>query len=163
MLTMLTVIYPGSFDPPTFGHLNIIDRASKIFDHIHVAIAVNINKQYLFSPEKRFELMKSITRDYKNVEIHLWDRLIVDFAEKCNAKVLLRGVRAIADFGHEFELSMINKGLDKRIETLFMPTDPEYLVLRSSSIKELVQLDGDVSAMVPKEVEKALKEKMQGS
>jgi pantetheine-phosphate adenylyltransferase len=160
---MLRAIYPGSFDPPTNGHLNIIHRAASIFDELHVVIASNINKNYLFTSEERLTMMSaSVTRE-KNVVVHAWDSLIVKFAKKIGARILLRGVRAIADFGHEFELSMVNRGLDKDIETLFMPTDPEYFVLRSSQIKELVLLKGDISHMVPPAVEKALKEKLLGA
>ena len=157
---MLNALYPGSFDPPTNGHLNLVRRASRIFDELHIVIANNIEKSYLFDADERFELMKSIVRTIDNVQVHVWDKLIVEFAAKVGAKVLLRGVRAIADFGHEFELSMLNRGLDPDLETLLMPTDPKYFVLRSSAIKELVLLNGDVSNMVPPQVEKALKEKL---
>lgn len=157
---MLKVVYPGSFDPPTYGHVNVIERASRLFDELHVVIAENIQKKYLFSSAERLELMKKIVSGFDNTTVHVWDRLIVDFTKKINAPVLLRGVRAIADFGHEFELSMVNRGLDSDLETLFMPTDPKYFVLRSSMIKELVLLNGDISSMVPPHVEKALKEKL---
>lgn len=157
---MLNALYPGSFDPPTNGHINIARRASKIFDEVHIVIADNIDKSYLFNADERFELMKSIVQSMKNVQVHVWDKLIVDFAGKVGAKVLLRGVRALADFSHEFELSMLNRGLDPELETLLMPTDPKYFVLRSSAIKELVVLNGDVSTMVPPQVEKALKDKL---
>jgi pantetheine-phosphate adenylyltransferase len=157
---MLKAVYPGSFDPPTYGHVNIIQRASRLFDELHVVIAENIQKKYLFSAKERYALMKQIVAEYENTSVHIWDRLIVDFTKKINATLLLRGVRAIADFGHEFELSMVNRGLDAELETLFMPTDPKYFVLRSSMIKELVLLDGDISSMVPVHVEKALKEKL---
>jgi len=160
---MLKAVYPGSFDPPTFGHINIIRRASKLFDELHVAIAVNIQKNYLFSADERTRVMEDIVSEFDNTYVHVWDRLIVDFVKKIDAKVLLRGVRAIADFGHEFELSLVNRGLNKDIETLFMPTDSKYFYLRSSMIKELVLLDGDISSMVPKSVEIALKEKLLGA
>lgn len=157
---MLKAVYPGSFDPPTFGHANVIERASRLFDELHVVIAENIQKSYLFSSQERYKLMEEIVSDYENVYVHVWDRLIVDFARTINAGLLLRGVRAIADFGHEFELSMVNKGLDSSLETLFMPTDPKYFVLRSSMIKELVLNNGDISSMVPAHVERALKDKL---
>ena len=160
---MLTAIYPGSFDPPTNGHINIIDRASRIFDKVEVVIAVNINKSYFFTKEERYRLMSSIVKKYENVDVHLWEKLIVDFAKQVGAKVLLRGVRALADFSHEFELSMMNKELDSDIETLFIPTDPKYFVLRSSSIKEMAKLKGNISGMVPPEVEEALFKKIHSS
>ncbi len=157
---MIKVVYPGSFDPPTYGHINIIERAAKIFDELHVVIAENIQKSYLFSASERFEFIKKIVIDFDNTFVHVWDRLIVDFAKKVDATILLRGVRAIADFGHEFELSMVNRGLDSNLETLFIPTDPKFFVLRSSMIKELVLLNGDISSMVPPHVEDALKAKL---
>lgn len=160
---MLKAVYPGSFDPPTNGHINIINRASKIFDRVEVVIAVNINKKYFFNAQERYDLMRSIVEGYENVGVHLWDKLIVDFAMHIGAKVLLRGVRALADFSHEFELSMMNKELNSDIETLFIPTDPKYFVLRSSSIKEMAVLKGNIAGMVPAQVEKALFEKINGS
>ncbi|TFG65099.1 MAG: pantetheine-phosphate adenylyltransferase [Spirochaetales bacterium] len=160
---MLKVLFPGSFDPPTNGHFNLIERAASIFDQLEIVIAVNIQKSYLFSPEERFDLVSTNVGHLSNVKVHLWDRLIVEFARKEGIRVIIRGVRALDDFSHEFELSMINKGLDHNIETFFMPTDPQFFVLRSSSIKELVLLNGDISSMVPPKVESALKAKLLGA
>lgn len=157
---MLKAIFPGSFDPPTNGHFNLMERAASIFDHLDIVIAVNIHKHYLFSPEERFSHVSENVRHLSNITVHLWDKLIVDFAKNDNIRVIIRGVRALDDFSHEFELSMINKGLDHNIETFFMPTDPQFFVLRSSSIKELVLLHGDISSMVPPSIEKALKAKL---
>lgn len=159
-MPMLKAVYPGSFDPPTNGHLNIIDRASRIFDELNVVIAVNETKKYLFSAEERQSMMTVLLSQYNNVKLHLWDKLIVDFVEKVNARVLLRGVRALSDFSYEFELAMTNKGLNSDIETIFMPTDPKYFVLRSSAIKEIALYRGDVSAMVPQIVADALTDKL---
>ncbi len=156
---MVSALFPGSFDPPTFGHMNIIERARKIFNEIHVVIAVNSQKKYLFSEEERFLMMKDLTSQWDNVHVATSKTLIVDYAKKVGATVLLRGVRNISDFSYEFDLSMLNKGLDATIETIFLPTDPEYFVLKSSAIKELAFYDGDVSTMVPELVAKALKEK----
>ncbi len=153
---MLRALIPGSFDPPTNGHLNLIQRAAGIYDAIDVVIAVNPLKQYTFDADERFSMMKRLVEPYKNVEVHVWDRLIVEYAEKVGARIMIRGVRALADFSHEFELSMINKGLNSAIETIFMPTDPQYFVLRSSAIKELASFGGDVSSMVPAVVAEAL-------
>jgi pantetheine-phosphate adenylyltransferase len=157
---MLRALFPGSFDPPTNGHLNIIQRCAVIYDELDVVIAVNVNKGYTFSAEERYEMMSDLVRDYSNVHVHLWDRLIVEFAEKANAKIMIRGVRALDDFEYEFELSMINKGLNPNVETIMMPTDPRYFVLRSSAIKELARLNGDISSMVPEGVAERLKEKL---
>jgi len=151
---------PGSFDPPTNGHLNLIERASRIYNEIEVVIAANVQKSYTFSADERYEMMKELVKPFPNVHVHLWDRLIVEFAEKVDARIMIRGVRALADFAYEFELSMVNKGLNPKVETIFMPTDPKYFVLRSSQIKELARLDGDISHMVPDVVARALKEKL---
>jgi len=157
---MLRALMPGSFDPPTNGHLNLIERARRIYDEIDVVIAVNPNKGYTFTADERFEMMKELVGEYENVRVHLWDKLIVKFAEKVGARIMIRGVRALADFGYEFELSMINKGLNPQVETIFMPTDPQYFVLRSTSIKELARLGGDISTMVPPVVAEALHERL---
>ncbi|MFW5642816.1 MAG: pantetheine-phosphate adenylyltransferase [Alkalispirochaeta sp.] len=157
---MPNALMPGSFDPPTNGHLNLIERAIKIFDRIEVVIAQNSQKQYTFDAEERREMMERLTERWPQVRVHVWDRLIVEFARNVGAPVMIRGVRALSDFSYEFELSMLNKGLDPEIETIFMPTDAQYFVLRSSAIKELVRLGGDVTAMVPKIVEDRLRQKL---
>ena len=156
---MHRAVFAGSFDPPTFGHLNVIERGSALFDELFVVIAVNSEKKYLFSAEERFSMMKKLTEKWKNVSIYTWDKLIVDFAEKHGADIFLRGVRNFTDFSYEFDLSLVNKGLNDKIETFFLPTDPDYFVLRSSVIKELASLGGDVSKMVPDIVDEALKAK----
>ena len=160
MSGMLRALYPGSFDPPSNGHMNIIHRISGIYDEIDVVVATNPEKQYTFDATERLDLMRTVCEPYENVQVYQWDRLIVEFAEKVGARVMIRGVRALSDFEYEFELSMINKGLNPRIETIFMPTDPKYFVLRSSAIKELARLDGDISRMVPAVVAERLKEKI---
>jgi pantetheine-phosphate adenylyltransferase len=157
---MLKVLFPGSFDPPTYGHLNLVERIARIYDEIHVVIASNPSKSYTFTEAERYEMMEALVGDFQNVEVHIWNRLIVDFADKIGARVMVRGVRALSDFGYEFELSMMNKGLNAEVETIFMPTDPQYFVLRSSTIKELARLRGDISGMVPPVVAEALREKM---
>jgi pantetheine-phosphate adenylyltransferase len=160
---MKRVIYPGTFDPPTNGHLNVISRAAKIFDAIEIVIAVNPLKKCVFTPLERVDMLKQLVKKHKNVNVHLWEGLIVDFAEKMKANIILRGVRALSDFDHEFELSMMNKALNQNIETILMPTDKKYFVLRSSAIKEVAQFRGDISEMVPKLVAEALKLKLQSS
>ena len=159
---MLRTAFPGSFDPPTYGHLNIIERAVGIFDEVYIIVAVNREKQYLFSPEERVSMMKILVSHLSNVKVALCDSLIVDFLSKEQIRVLIRGVRGVSDFSYEFDLSMINKGLNPSIETIFMTTDPKYFVLRSSAIKELASFGGDVSTMVPPIVAEALKKKYYG-
>jgi pantetheine-phosphate adenylyltransferase len=154
---MLKALFPGSFDPPTMGHLNILQRAARIYDEIDVVIAVNPNKDYTFTADERYEMMVKLVEELSNVHVHVWDRLIVRYAEEVGARIIIRGVRALADFEYEFELSMLNKGLNPTVETIFMPTDPQYFVLRSTSIKELARLGGDISSMVPGFVADALK------
>jgi pantetheine-phosphate adenylyltransferase len=156
----MTVIFPGSFDPPTNGHLDLMKRASGIFEHLEVVIADNPRKQYTFSAEERFEMITTMVSSYPNVQVSIWRGLIVDFAEKIGARIILRGVRALSDFDYEFELSMMNRSLNPRIETILMATDQKYFVLRSSGIKEVALFGGDISDMVPKVVETALKEKL---
>jgi len=156
---MAIALFPGSFDPPTYGHLNIIERARTIFDKIDVVIAVNKSKKYLFTEEERLSMIKELVSDWDNVTVHTSSKLIVDYAHENKASVLLRGVRNFSDFSYEFDLSLLNKGLASDIETVFLPTDPDFFVLRSSSIKELAAFNGDISKMVPPLVEKALKEK----
>ncbi|HET7839535.1 MAG TPA: pantetheine-phosphate adenylyltransferase [Rectinemataceae bacterium] len=157
---MVRAVFPGSFDPPTFGHLNIVERARSIFEELFVVVAVNRQKSGFFSPEERRDLLLELLAPYPNVSVMLCDTLIVDFAKKHDCKVLVRGVRSVPDFSYEFELSIMNKGLDPSIETIFMPTDPRFFVLRSSAIKELASFHGDLSAMVPPSVVKALKAKV---
>jgi pantetheine-phosphate adenylyltransferase len=156
---MLKAAFPGSFDPPTLGHLNIIRRAAAIFDELVVVVAENRQKKYLFSAGERVSLLEELAGDLKNVSVAVCDSLIVNFLQQRHVRILIRGVRGVNDFSYEFELSMMNKALDSRIETIFMTTDPEYFVLRSSSIKELASFHGNVSGMVPPQVAEALKVK----
>jgi pantetheine-phosphate adenylyltransferase len=157
MVVAMQAVFPGTFDPPTNGHLNLIERASKLLDRVMVVVSDNSQKNCLFNPSERKIFMVEMTKHLANVEVHVWSKLIVDFARQHDIRMIIRGVRAFTDFGYEFELSMINKGINPHIETFLMPTDPRYFVLRSSAIKDLVRLDCDVSSMVPPVVEKALK------
>jgi len=155
----MKAVFPGSFDPPTSGHVNIIKRAASIFDELIVVIAENRQKKYLFSSDERVSMIKELVKDLKNVSVNVCDCLIVDFMKKNDIKLLVRGVRGLEDFSYEFELSMMNRTLDREIETIFMTTDPEYFVIRSSSIKELASFNGNLHGMVPPLVAKALKNK----
>jgi len=155
--------FPGSFDPPTSGHINIISRAASIFNELVVVVAENKQKKYLFSADERASMMRELVKDQKNVSVTVCDSLIVDFLKKSGIKLLVRGLRGLEDFSYEFELSMMNRTLDPGIETIFMTTDPEFFVIRSSSIKELASFNGDLHGMVPPPVAKALKDKYYGT
>ena len=157
--SMFKVVFPGSFDPPTLGHLNIIERVSTIFDEVAVVVAENRQKKYLFTADERLEMLQELVKSRKNVKCFIWDSLIVDFMKKENIRLIVRGIRGMDDFSYEFELSMLNKALYPHIETFFISTDPKYIVLRSSSIRELASFHGDVSLMVPPLVADALKKK----
>jgi len=152
--------FPGSFDPPTMGHLDIIRRAAGLFDELLVVVAENRQKKYLFSAAERIKMIRRLTKEFDNVSVTSCDSLIVNFLRKQGIRLLIRGIRGMEDFSYEFELSIMNKALDSSIETIFMTTDPEYLILRSSSIKELASFGGDVSGMVPPPVADALRKKI---
>ncbi len=156
---MALALFPGSFDPPTFGHLNIIERTCRIFDRIDVVISVNPDKKYLFSEQERLYMLTELTKNFQNVCVHTWDGLIVDYCKKAGANVLLRGIRNSMDFAYEFDLSLINHSLDTSVETLFVPTEQKYFLIRSSNIKEVAKYHGDISNMVPPLVEKMIAEK----
>jgi len=156
---MIKAAFPGSFDPPTSGHLNIIRRAASIFEELTVVVAENRQKKYLFPSKERVSMLTELVKDLKNVSVVICDGLVVDFMKKKDIKLLIRGVRGLEDFSYEFDVSMMNRTLDPGIETIFMTTAPEYFVIRSSSIKELASFGGDLHDMVPPLVAKALKNK----
>ena len=159
---MIKAVFAGTFDPPTLGHLNIIERSSRLFDELDVLISVNPDKHALFSDMERLNMLEELTKGFKNVSVHIWNSLVVEYCRKVNATVLVRGVRNAMDFAHEFDLSLMNRQLGSDIETLFLPTEQKYVLVRSSSIKEAARFGGDISKMVPPLVEKALKEKFDG-
>lgn len=146
---MKTAIFAGTFDPPTYGHMNIIERAKNIFEELHVVVALNKGKNCMFTSDERLDMLQQLTKQWSNVKVSIWDKLIVDYAKKCDAKILVRGVRNISDFSYEFDLALMNRGLAVDIETVFIPTDPKYFILSSSAIKELALFGGDISTMVP--------------
>lgn len=154
---------PGSFDPPTIGHVDIIERCAALYDKIYVVIADNINKKTLFSAQERKEMFREILKEHKNIEIEIWSGLVVDFAEKFDVGVIVRGVRAMNDFGYELELAMTYKQMLPEVEVLFIPTDPKYFLIRSSSIKEMAVFGADISKMVPKTVLDAVNDKLNTS
>ncbi len=159
---MIKAVFAGSFDPPTNGHLDIINRTYKLFDAIDVVISVNPNKKYLFSEEERMNMLSELVKGYKNVTVHTWKGLIVNYAKESGAKVLIRGIRSTNDFAYEFDLAHMNQNLNPEIETFFVPTKEKYAIVKSSSIKELAMFGGDISRMVPEVVEKAIKAKYSG-
>lgn len=146
---MITAIYPGSFDPITNGHLDILERASRIFDTVLVAVLVNTAKSGLFSHQERVELIKEVTKDLPNVQVDSFSGLTAEYARQQGANVLIRGLRAVSDFDSELRLALTNKKLNPDLETVFLMTSAENLFLSSSTIKELVSLGGSPAGMVP--------------
>jgi pantetheine-phosphate adenylyltransferase len=153
---MRTVIYPGSFDPLTNGHLDVVQRAAKLFDKVVVAVAQNESKNPLFSLSERLELVSKCVGGMKNVETDSFDGLLVNYAEKQGAAAIVRGLRAVSDFEFEFQLALMNRKLNERIETIFMMPKDTYTFLSSRIVKEIARLGGDVSAFVPPVVREAL-------
>jgi len=159
---MIKAIFPGSFDPPTLGHLNIISRGAFLFDSLDVVVAANARKTPLLKPKQIGILLEEQIKNLKlpSVKVVVHNGLIGDYCRSINASVLLRGVRSSSDFDYEFELSILNKQLGGGIETVFLPTETKYLVFRSSTIREILKYRGDISQMVPPEVERALLESL---
>lgn len=149
---MKTVICPGSFDPVTKGHMDIIERASKLFDKVIVAVLNNAVKNPSFTIEERMGLLKETTGHLTNVEIETFDGLLVDFAKLKGASAVVKGLRAVTDFEYEFQMSMINKKLCPEVETIFLNTSQEYMYLSSSVVKQIARAGGDISMFVPEEI-----------
>lgn len=149
---MKTVVYPGSFDPCTNGHLDIITRSAKLFDRVIVAVLVNSTKSPIFSVEERVELLKTVTADFPNVEICSFSGLLVDFMEEVGATTIIKGLRAVSDFEYEFQLALTNRTLSPDIETLFIPTSKEYMFLSSSVVKEIAKYGGTLTGLVPETI-----------
>ncbi|MGY3714033.1 pantetheine-phosphate adenylyltransferase [Sutcliffiella cohnii] len=152
-------ICPGSFDPVTNGHLDIIKRTSKIFDNIYVCVLNNAAKNPLFTVEERIQLLEEVTKDLPNVKIESFQGLLIDYAKSKNATSIVRGLRAVSDFEYEMQITSTNRVLDETIETLFMMTNNQYSFLSSSIVKEIAKYNGEVSELVPPVVKKALQEK----
>ncbi len=157
---MKTAIYPGSFDPITNGHLDIIRRSSAIFDHLVVAVSVNHSKKPLFTIEERIKLIEKVTEDIKNIEIVTFDGLLADYAKLRDAKVIIKGLRAVSDFEYEFQMALLNKSLNQDTETLFMATSQNYSFLSSSIVKEIGALGGDLTGLVPEKIMSEIKQKL---
>ena len=152
-------LYPGTFDPVTFGHIDIIRRALKIFDQLAVAVALNPNKRPLFSLDNRVEFIKEATKNLKNIEVVPFDNLLISLAHSKKATAVIKGLRAISDFEFELQMGLMNRTLDEKIETLFMIPSQEFSFLSSNLVKETARHGGDVSKLVPKNVFKELKKK----
>ena len=157
---MLKAVYPGSFDPVTYGHMDIIKRSAKIVDELIVGILVNKAKMPLFSVEERVKMLEEVTCNLPNVRIIPFEGLLVDFAKKMDAKVVIRGLRAITDFEYELQMAQTNQKLQSDIETLFLTTSLDYSYLSSTTVKEVAAFGGDISQFVPEAVADRMKDKM---
>lgn len=153
-------VYPGTFDPITNGHLDIIKRGSTLFDKLYILVANNINKKTMFTVEERINMIKEVTKDIDNIEVVTSNLLTVEYAKSINADVMLRGLRMVSDFEYELQMATLNKCIDNNIETIFIMSSHQYSFLSSSSVKEIARFDGDISSFVPKNVEIALKNKL---
>lgn len=158
---MKTAIYPGSFDPVTNGHIDIIERALKLFDKVLVVIGDNPQKKPTFSVKERKYMLREIFKDYDNIEIDDFSGLLVDYVKKHNSRIIIRGLRAISDFEFEFQRALLNRELDNSIETVFIMTKDDYAFLNSSIIKEIAMFGGSVKGFVPQVVEEMLRKKFQ--
>ena len=156
----VTAIYPGSFDPPTNGHLDLIERGSKIFDELVVAILRNSEKTPLFSLGERRRMLEELTSDFKNVSVDTFDGLTVDYAARVKASAVLRGIRALSDYEYELQMALMNRKLRPDLETVFMMPAEQYSYLSSRLVREVARLGGDISGLVPEIVEQRLKEKL---
>ena len=152
-------VYPGSFDPITNGHVDIIHRGMEIFDHILIAILENPKKESLFSTKERIDMIKDLFAGQENIEVKSFHGLLVEFARENNAKMIIRGLRAISDFEYEFQMALMNRKLDPEIETFFMMPNVNYSFLSSKMVKEVCMLGGRLEGLVPPDVEKRLKAK----
>lgn len=157
---MKIAVYPGSFDPVTNGHLDIIRRAAQIFDKVIVAVSVNSQKKPLFTIEERMKLLKFVTKEIAHVEVSTFNGLLANFVEENHAKVIIKGLRAVSDFEYEFQMALMNKKLNPETETLFMMTSQEYSYLSSNIVKEVGQLGGSLEGLVPLEIVDVIKNKL---
>jgi len=153
-------IYPGSFDPVTLGHIDLIKRASKIFDQVIVSVAINVAKRPLFSIEERVEMLKATTKGIKGVKVETFDGLVTEYAKRKKVNVLIRGLRMLSDFEYEFQMALTNRRIAETVETVFLMPSEHYSFLSSTLLKEAASLGADISSFVPRFVEKRLKERL---
>ncbi len=146
---MKTAVYPGSFDPITYGHIDIIDRASRLFDNVIIAVLNNPSKAPLFTTEERLDMIREATSEIKNVRVDSFSGLLIDYVEQENANTVLKGLRAVSDFEYELQMALMNRKLNRNVETVFMMTSSRYSFLSSSLVKEVARLGGCVKDLVP--------------
>ena len=158
---MRIAICPGSYDPVTYGHLDIIQRSAKLFDKVVVTVMANPAKNNLFNVQERMDMLKMVTAHWPNVEIATHDGLVAEFARQKGACALVKGLRAVSDFEYEFQMALINKKLNPELETVFINTDAKFMYLSSSAAKEVAQYGGDLSDFVPKELESIIWSRME--
>jgi len=151
---MKIAVYPGSFDPITNGHLDIIKRGAKVFDKIIVAVLVNVDKKYLFETDERVELIKKVTGDIENVEVRSFNGLLVNFLKECNTNIIIKGLRTTFDFEYELQMAFMNNELDPNIETICMMSSPKNLHISSSCVKQVAKFGGNIEGLVPREIVK---------
>lgn len=149
---MKVAVYPGSFDPITNGHFDIIKRSAKIFDEVIVAVLVNPSKEGLFTPEERVKMIEKVVSKLDNVKVTSFIGLLVDFMEEVNSNIIIKGLRAVSDFEYEFQMALMNNKLDPNVETVFMMTNAKYSYLSSSAVKQVARFDGCIIGLVPEKI-----------
>lgn len=157
---MKTVICPGSYDPITLGHIDVINRASTLFDKVIVVVLINHKKTYSFTPEERVDFIKKSVAHLNNVEVDFYDGLLADYAKQHNAYAIVKGLRAMSDFEYEFQMALANRKLNPDVETLFLTTKSEYMYLSSSMIKQIASMGGDISEFVPSVIHNSIIERL---
>lgn len=157
---MSSAIYPGSFDPITAGHLNIIERSAPVFDRLIVCVMVNGDKNPMFTPQERVELIRSVTAHIPNVAVHFSDNLLAEFAREMDCTVIVKGLRAVSDFEREFQMALINRTLNPQLDTMFLTAEHQYMFLSSSVVKELGRYDADLTGLLPEKIIPRFKERM---
>ncbi len=157
---MKNAIYPGTFDPITNGHLDILARAAKIFDHVYIAVANNLKKEPMFKTEERVQLIRVCTQEYENVTVDFFNGLVVDYADAINASVIVRGLRVISDFEFEFQMALMNRKLNKNIDSVYFMPSEKNSYLSSSVVKEIARFKGDINDFVPQNVKNAIEKKL---